>query len=972
MPYIKLSEFCAKKIYNSSWPIFRVSKTDYFNLTQKCVIKVDQYVKRRGKKGLIESNITNPEQITKFIEKNSKFYSFIVEPQLNVKEERYFAIKLVDGKKQYIYSNSGGINCDPLKDGIVLNNIYGFQKPLLDVILKLDNMFDEIQATFLECNPIVLTQEGKYVPVDFAVEIDECAVNFLKDYYRKLIEDMPIKESGVEREIKELDNSSGASLKFKILNPEGRILTLIAGGGASVLYTDAIVNRGFKNELFNYGEYSGNPTEDEVMKYCSLIFEKWFSNNAKDRILFIGGGISNFTDVAKTFKGIIKAMKNFDFSGVKVWVRRGGVNEKIGLNLLKNELEKMNVDAIVKGTETPITKIVVDALPQVNYVKEEEIEVKFSANYEPKNIKLWNNKIIFVGNQTQIIQRIIDYEYYIGKDESSLLCIYEPTSRKDKIQEFYWGNKRFNVPITSEPKNLGNFTITVYNYASVRSCESITKKLCEIDNVKTFYIIAEGFPERKAIELSSYVGARGKTLLGPSSVGAIKSGIDGFRIGSVGGLMDNIKRCNLHKKGNVAIITKSGGLLNEMINFVTQIGLMIGEAVSIGGDRYPGVRFGDLLNYYSKVDNIKLVIMIGETGGTGELEGNCTKPVIAWCSGTSEKCFGDNIEFGHAGASANSKFEEAAAKNKLMRKKGYYVPDTFEELGKMISEFSLPIDIDLTNKMREVPIDISEAISNGIIRINPNFKTSLTDERNDLKYRGENVEDILAKKSSLGYTIGSLWLNIKLDDWSSNFIEKILVLMADHGPAVSGAQNTIITARAGKNLIESLTAGLLTIGPKFGGAISAAANDFYDAYLADESPANFVERMKNEGKLIMGIGHKIKSKFNPDKRVTLLKNIIKSFPTSNVFQYALRVEEETLKKKATLILNVDGAIGAALVDLILNYRTIEETKIIIKTDLFNGFFVLARTIGLIGHYQEQKTQDNGLYRANSWEIEYSV
>ena len=56
------------------------------------------------------------------------------------------------------------------------------------------------------------------------------------------------------------------------------------------------------------------------------------------------------------------------------------------------------------------------------------------------------------------------------------------------------------------------------------------------------------------------------------------------------------------------------------------------------------------------------------------------------------------------------------------------------------------------------------------------------------------------------------------------------MLCADHGPCVSGAHNTIVTARAGKDLVSSLVSGLLTIGPRFGGAIDDAARYFKDAY----------------------------------------------------------------------------------------------------------------------------------------------
>ena len=998
MPYIKLSEYTAKKIYDQNWPIINLGNSSdeeirlFIEKNDKVVVKVDQYVKRRGKKGLIQIN-TSFEKIKDFISEKSEYTNFILEKQIPIEAEKYFCIKLDNRKKQYIYNDNGGIHCDnPYQNAQITYSLDEIEADsrLIPVFQKLDKMFDNIFANMLEVNPIVLSGDNFY-PVDFAVEVDSCGVSFLPQEYQKLIESQPNSHKNsfpIEDKIKEFDESTGASLKFTVLNSQGRILTLIAGGGASVLYTDAIVNRGYSHELHNYGEYSGNPTEEEVMQYCSYIFDHWFSTvdwskEGMNPILFIGGGISNFTDVAKTFKGIISAIKIFASlfleKKVQIWVRRGGVNEKEGLRNLEKEVSKLNIPIVVKGNNSPITQIVTDALPLLP--KSQNVIPKADFSFEKsftKEINIWNEKIVFVNNNTPVIQRIIDYDYYCGKNETDVLCIFDPFSKKDGSQTFYWGVKRISIPITSNVANIGRLsrgkTLSIYNYASIRSCENITKRLAELPNSNTFYLIAEGLPERKAIELDEFLQLQGKTLLGPSSVGAVKSGSDGQRIGSVGGLIDNIKRCNLSTKGNVAIITKSGGLLNEMINFVSNLGLHVGEACSIGGDRFPGITFADLVNYYADREDIELIILVGETGGTGEVDA-CKfnkKNVIAWCSGTSEKCFSESIEFGHAGASATSELEEASVKNHLMAKYGFNVPETFEQIGDLILSFKEKLSKINENQGREVPQDIGDMIKNGQVRINPSFVTNVSDERTDLKYRGELVENIVTKDFSIGYTIGSLWLNIKMDPWATSFLEKIIVLMADHGPAVSGAQNTIITARAGKNLTESLSAGILTIGPRFGGAISQSAVDFYDSFLRKEGAKTFVERMKNEGKYIMGIGHRVKSKFNPDKRVELIKELVKnSFPTCELLNYALEIEKETLAKKANLILNVDGAIGASLIDMILNYKTHEETKkLITSSDIFNGFFVLARTIGMIGHYQEQKVQNNGLFRANSWDVEY--
>jgi ATP citrate (pro-S)-lyase len=83
-----------------------------------------------------------------------------------------------------------------------------------------------------------------------------------------------------------------------------------------------------------------------------------------------------------------------------------------------------------------------------------------------------------------------------------------------------------------------------------------------------------------------------------------------------------------------------------------------------------------------------------------------------------------------------------------------------------------------------------------------------------------------------------------------------VMLCADHGPCVSGAHNTIVTARAGKDLVSSLVSGLLTIGPRFGGAIDDAARYFKDAYDRGLSPYDFVESMKKKGIRVPGIGHR--------------------------------------------------------------------------------------------------------------------
>lgn len=159
----------------------------------------------------------------------------------------------------------------------------------------------------------------------------------------------------------------------------------------------------------------------------------------------------------------------------------------------------------------------------------------------------------------------------------------------------------------------------------------------------------------------------------------------------------------------------------------------------------------------------------------------------------------------------------------------------------------------------------------------------------------------------------------RLPPFACKFLEMCLQLTADHGPAVSGAMTTVITTRAGKDLISSLVAGLLTIGDRFGGALDGAAREFSRAKDTGLTPREFVDSMRRANKLIPGIGHKIKSKSNPDMRVELVKDFArKHFPSNEMLDYALAVEDVTSSKKDTLILNVDGCIAVCFCDLLRN------------------------------------------------------
>jgi ATP citrate (pro-S)-lyase len=232
-------------------------------------------------------------------------------------------------------------------------------------------------------------------------------------------------------------------------------------------------------------------------------------------------------------------------------------------------------------------------------------------------------------------------------------------------------------------------------------------------------------------------------------------------------------------------------------------------------------------------------------------------------------------------------------------------------------------------------------------------------------YNGVTLSKLVAQHASIGNVIGHLWFKKELPDHVAKFLDLCLILTADHGPAVSGAHNAIVASRAGKDIISSLASGLLTIGPRFGGATDAACRYFRKACDEGKGAAMFVEEMKKQGLRIPGIGHRVKSKKNPDKRVEILIGFAReNFQSHTYLDYALSVEKITLEKAENLILNVDGCMAALFLDAICQDGLFskEEQDQIISIGYMNGLFALARSIGMIGHILDQKRLGEPLYR----------
>ncbi|MGE5638227.1 MAG: citrate/2-methylcitrate synthase [Chloroflexota bacterium] len=596
----------------------------------------------------------------------------------------------------------------------------------------------------------------------------------------------------------------------------------------------------------------------------------------------------------------------------------------------------------------------------------------------------WTQAFIY-NNQINAAQRMLDFDYVSRRETPSVAAIINPTGA-DSFAKLFFGKREILIPVYKSLEKAANMHPNVdvmINFASFRSAAPSTEEALNISQMRTVVIIAEGVPERRMKLVTAKAKALGKMIIGPATVGGIKAGC--FKIGNAGGTIENIVESKLHRPGSVGFVSKSGGLSNEAYNIIARNTDGLYEGIAIGGDTYPGSTLLDHLLRFEEIPEIKMLVCLGEVGGSDEYQiaealrkKKITKPLVVWATGTCTKAFKTEVQFGHAGAKAGCEEETADAKNAALRKAGAIVPNSYDDYNQKIrTTYECLVKEGIIEPKPEppvpkIPMDYTKALKEGIIRKPANFICTISDDRGEeLLYGKMPISEVFEKDIGIGGVLSILWFKRQFPAYATKFIEMAIMVTADHGPAVSGAHNAIVAARAGKDLVSSVASGMLTIGPRFGGAIDGAAQVFSDAYDRGLTPIQFVEEMKKKGENIQGIGHLIKNINNPDMRVTIMKEYAKqNFKTTPLLNYALEVEKVTTAKKDNLILNVDGCIGICFVDMLRNEMSKEEADEYIRIGALNGLFVLGRTIGMTAHFLDQKRLKQGLYRHPWDDINY--
>ncbi len=192
--------------------------------------------------------------------------------------------------------------------------------------------------------------------------------------------------------------------------------------------------------------------------------------------------------------------------------------------------------------------------------------------------------------------------------------------------------------------------------------------------------ITDGIPTLDMVIVLGYLKDKATRLIGPNCPGII-SPESKCKVGLMPG--------DIHIPGNVSVVSRSGTLTYEAVAQLTEQEIGQSTCIGIGGDPLIGTTFVDALQLFEKDKETKLVVMIGEIGGTAEQEAaefiksKMTKPVVAFVSGSSAPA---GKRMGHAGAIITGSSGTAAEKIAALRDAGVYMAPSPADIGIMAKE----------------------------------------------------------------------------------------------------------------------------------------------------------------------------------------------------------------------------------------------------------------------------------------------
>ncbi|MBA2348184.1 MAG: CoA-binding protein [Solirubrobacterales bacterium] len=208
------------------------------------------------------------------------------------------------------------------------------------------------------------------------------------------------------------------------------------------------------------------------------------------------------------------------------------------------------------------------------------------------------------------------------------------------------------------------------------------------NGIKLIVIVTERIPRRDVAQMVELANLRGARIIGPNCLGIIVP--DVIKMGGIGGPAKDAAKS--YSKGNIGVISRSGGMTTEMSSTLSAAGLGISTAVSIGGDAIIGQSYAELMPLFEADEETQAIVIYTEPGGRMEAElarwtseNDSRLPIVAFMAGK----FMDEMpgmSFGHAGTIVEGKEDTATEKIARLKEAGIEVAEEISEIPELVKQ----------------------------------------------------------------------------------------------------------------------------------------------------------------------------------------------------------------------------------------------------------------------------------------------
>jgi len=210
------------------------------------------------------------------------------------------------------------------------------------------------------------------------------------------------------------------------------------------------------------------------------------------------------------------------------------------------------------------------------------------------------------------------------------------------------------------------------------------------NGIKLIVIVTERIPRGDVAQMVELAEMRGARIIGPNCLGLIVPEV--CKMGGIGGPAKDAAKA--YQPGRVGVMSRSGGMTTEISSSLTQAGLGVSTAVSIGGDAIIGSTYAELMPYFEADEQTEAIVIYTEPGGRMEAQlaewvkdNNSRLPIVAFMAGKfmdDEEMKG--MSFGHAGTIVEGKEDTATEKIARLEAAGIRVVERIDEIPDVVKE----------------------------------------------------------------------------------------------------------------------------------------------------------------------------------------------------------------------------------------------------------------------------------------------